>query len=940
MPSYTLVSDSQTPSLTTGGLTDSAAITLARLVCDTTIGTDDLNSTNSQNNFVIDLIAAVGPVIAFNSICRQLLKIKNTVQYAYVGTSYSDISANTYSNYLSSYLLKDTALAGATVFPQTVNFLPEQFQTLAAFANAGIVLSDLLQVVDYHILMLYLTGLTATDVNSLIYTNLANPYSSTYSYSKYTANDNIALAKYFYAISTIAQNGNVVFTNAMNTPPSHIVVAALKDPSYLADDDKIFGLIASISTVVGSNNTIRNAYTYLTKPVNYSLSGNDLTRSADGTSSYFTINRMTTYATLNTTKNMYYWKLVNNGIGVAGSLEPGTRFNPNTKQLVTVAALSTQSVQSIYTTLSMSSSNSTPIDNNAARDEISQLKNYGKTILEIRGLVDSNNFSIPAFNNPQLFVDAGFSKKDVSASFSGLVSGTNYDFAVLIKICKYVSDSTLTNASRMKVVAETSGNYDFSNINTESIASSAIVSKLKTIISFTDSVYDFSTAGNPKNLLDNIKACYNDFTTTTVINSGNAELAVLRFLHSSAAMNATWTEGSGFTASYSLPNLYYFSKLSNTLSAASSTITPTQFLTPLEFGSYKAGSLLDSNSFVDTSNNYLKGPVPSASVPVSSQYWTTLPTDPAVILVKQYYTLGYFAKSYYQGSVSTGTYFDNGYNFGNVYNNMTPNTPGASKIDGIRAASWPKEIVFTNYSLLLNDAVVDIKKKMNPNNVSNISDLVLLSQYSSTDMWCTLTDLLKGKVLANKYDNTSYKALLNAGATAQYIKVDLAKNIPVNITASDFGGFGLPIEVALYVANNSTVSGHPTIKTIAQNSAYSRYARRSIFTNVVEAALQLDADTFIELVWSPSQLTAVMNGSTPLNLSIVDLLTLDVNSNEITSDYFVVPNQQKRLAYHTDAVRKDIVRAFYPSLSAELTAQLAALYDTDEILDFLSNNNL
>jgi hypothetical protein len=277
MPSYTLVSDTQTPSLTTGGLTDSAATTLARLVCDTTIGTDDLTSTNSQNNFVLDLIAAVGPVIAFNSICRQLVKIKNTVQYAYVGTTYSDISANTYSNYLSSYLMKDTALAGATVFPQTVNFLPEQFQTLAAFANTGISLSNLLQVVDYHILMLYLSGLTATNVNSLIYTNLANPYSSTYSYSKYTANDNIASAKYFYSISTIAQNGNVVFTNTMNTPTAHIVVAALKDPSYLDDSEKIYGLIGAISTVVGSSNSIRNAYTYLTKPVNYSLSGNDLT---------------------------------------------------------------------------------------------------------------------------------------------------------------------------------------------------------------------------------------------------------------------------------------------------------------------------------------------------------------------------------------------------------------------------------------------------------------------------------------------------------------------------------------------------------------------------------------------------------------------------------------------------------------------------------------
>jgi hypothetical protein len=212
-------------------------------------------------------------------------------------------------------------------------------------------------------------------------------------------------------------------------------------------------------------------------------------------------------------------------------------------------------------------------------------------------------------------------------------------------------------------------------------------------------------------------------------------------------------------------------------------------------------------------------------------------------------------------------------------------------------------------------------------------------------MWCTLSYLLFGPIrafgttspnAAAKFDNISYKKLLTAGATAQYIKVDLARNVD-GISDAEFGGLGLPMDVAVYVAKNSGDNGI-TIKEIAKNNGFSRYSRRkTLFSNVTEAAQQLDAETFINLVWSPAEIAVVVSGNNPLNITVSDLLTLAVESNEITSDYYVIPNQQKRLAYHTVELRTGVVTAFYPNLSAGQKSALAALYDPDEILDFISN---
>jgi len=987
MSSYTLVPDSTTSSLTSsGGLSANAAITLARLVCDTTIGTDDLVNVNSQNIFVLDLIAAVGPVVAFNAICRQLLKIKNIVALPYSGSAYAPIADNVYSNYLTSYVMRDTALLEATSFPATFTFLPEQFQTLAAFANAGVNLSDMIQVVDYHILMIYLAGLTATGIDSLVYTNLANPYSSTYSFSKYLSSDNISRAKYLYAISSLAQTGG---DDLKTVSPEFIAAGVLVDPVYTDadannEDNRIYGLIASISILVAADSKIRTKYDYLTKPVVYSLAGVALTRNVNATSSKFTISRMINYSNISAIKNIYYYKTFDRSTGnVLPSVEltPGLVYTPSAKPLVTYASLSEQSAQSIYTILNLSSENATVADSGQAISEIASLKSYGKTIADIRAITDSNKYLIPAFNNPDNFLAAGYSKKDISDAFAGLTIGTNYDFAVLIKVCKYVKDTNTANTTRMKPDVHGNG-YNFDIIDTSSTGANAvtrasIVSKLKIILlASNDAVFAFSSisSNNAKTLLANVKDCFNEFTTTsnittTAINSANAELAVLRFLHTSASGNATIERNQigsitnatykAFTASNDLPNMYAFSNLSVVISSSSnpSNIKPSDFLTSGEFGAYSKTTSLSLVSPLtltngSTTTNYLRGPVPGERTNDnhnggSNSYWmkTSQPDGPQ----KQFYSLGYVTKHYYNATTSSGTtvgrYFDNGASFEYVYAYMTPSTAGLTKIDGIKTHSWPQEIVFSYPSLLLTDTVSHTMKKMNPNTPTNISDALLLSTYSTSGMWCTLSYLLFGPIraygttspnAAAKFDNISYKKLLTAGATAQYIKVDLARNVD-GITDAEFGGLGLPMDVALYVAKNSGDNGI-TIKEIAKNNGFSRYSRRkTLFSNVTEAAQQLDAETFINLVWSPAEIALVVSGNNPLNITVSDLLTLSVESNEITSDYYVIPNQQKRLAYHTVELRKGVVGAFYPNLSPELTSQLAALYDPDEILDFISN---
>jgi hypothetical protein len=963
MPSYTFVADSSTSSLTStaGGLSTAAATTLARLFCDSNVGSDDLADTDMQNNFILELISAVGPVIAFDAVCRQLVKISNTVVEATSGTPYAALAENTYIEYLATYVLRDAQSNIEVSSTQSTDFLPQQFQTLAAFANARVPISQMLAVVDYHILMLYLTTITPTNVDTLNYTNQSNPYSASYSYSKYVADDNISTAKHTYSISTLAQYGGVVFSDAVSS--DHIVAGVLADPVYLDNDDKIYGLIASLATVCSTSHPIRSTYNLLIKPAYYTLDlpNTKLSKNVRTARGNFTLVRLSTYSQLPTTdkKNMWFYNMVNKSSGavIAAELVPGAEYDPTQKQLITVSALTSQSAQSIYNSLNLATENESN-DASTAVSEIKTLKQYGKTIVEIRAITDKKSYAIPLYNTPKNFADAGFNNTELSNGFSSFTLGANYDFAVLIGLAKY--DKNTTTDLRMSPVNITSGTYSFDYVDPNAIGSSTLVNKLKSIVTAptTDTVLNLSGIGASKNLQTHILNCWKEYNDTAIgITVANGEPAILRFLHSSAALGATVADANvkgAFAASLDLPNMYKFSKLSYVLAASASTLTPKDFMKISEFATYKAATVITYAIFPNTS---VKSTVADSSSLKSNTFYVTSGSSS----VNQYYTLGSFKYTHYNTAVTDLAsdpikYFDNGATFTSVYPYMATST--TTKIDGIKSSAWPKEIVFSHYSLLLKDVVEDNALKMNPKFPQPLSDAALASSTTSlittSALWCSFTDLLLGPntAAANgatdklaKFDNTSYKAILKtlplqSAILPQYIKIDLAKNLSSTTSTEVFVGLGLPMDIALYVARNIATSSSINVNAITLNSEYSRHARRSIFANAQEAAQQLTADAFIGLVWPVASLSTIMNGSYPLNLNIVDLLTLTITTTEADAEGFISSTVSKRLAYNRTSDRQAIVSLFYPSIIDAKRDSLAALYNADDIYDFISTNNL
>lgn len=981
MSSLTYVVDTPTSSLTSNGLSETAAITLARLVCDTTVGADDLTSTNAQNNFVQELVAAVGPVIAFNAIGRQLDKIRNTVAESSAGTVYASLAANTYKDYLPSYLMRDSFTGIEVTSSQTTSFSAQQIQTLAAFVNAGLPLATLLQVVDYHILMLFLNTATADLVGQTgIFTlcafqsAVATVYAPATVFSRYESSANLAIAKYVYALSTLAQNGSVVFGDSVSS--DHIVAALLADPVYANDDDKVYSLLASLATVCSSNNAIRSSYSNLIKPVNYSLSITGtigLTKNTRLTSSNITLVRLSAYTGLLATplKNMWFWNTVSssNGTIIAPVLIAGTQYDPTQKQLITSSSLQGQNAQEIYTSLNFVTAATSSTDATAV-DELKALKLYGKTIPQIRSIVDTNGAGIPLYNKPLNLRAAGFSNTEITNAFSTIQNG-NYDFAVLIGVCKISYDANITG-NKLKYEAVTSGDYDFKYVAADAIKSS-IVDKLRVIVTADDSnaIIGIANAVNPSaKLAVNIKDCYNDFlpsaNSITKLTTANAEPAILRWLHSSAAMVADDTaipsvaNLTAFAAYNGLDNMYPFMNLKYTLAASPSSLAPTAFVKISEFAAYTAATgelvyAIDSTS-TNATGNKVKSVVSSTSSPYSRQYFDKYVSSPTNLPNKQFYVLGKFAKHHYVTTATTTKFFDNGFIFVDAYPYMA--TSSASKIENIKAAAqgWPKEVAFSHTSMLLADISTDIMKNMNSSYPTQVSDDALLlanSTYPSS-VFISFTELLAGPQTNNSIDNISYKALLRAGAGAQYIKVDLAKNINATTTfgtftttatasvdqqkTSEFALLGLPFADALFVARKANVTPF-RVSDIVASTKFSRFERRKVFDNVTQAAQQLDKSTFLGLVWQYSDLEANIKGTNPLNIQLVDLLSLTYSAQEADADGYL-NTATSRLAYHDAVVRKNMVKLFYPNLSEADVAIIASLNNVDEILDVLASRSL
>lgn len=958
MSSLTYVVDTPTSSLTSNGLSELAAITLARLVCDTTVGADDLTSTNAQNNFVQELVAAVGPVIAFNAIGRQLDKIRNTVAESSAGTVYASLAANTYKDYLPSYLMRDSFTGIEVTSSQTTSFSAEQIQTLAAFVNAGLPLATLLQVVDYHILMLFLTkstGLTgASGINTLCAFQQANITATAYAtpatwFAKYQSDDNIASAKYVYAISTLAQNGAVVFGDSV--PVDHIVAALLADPVYDDVNDKVYGLLASLATVCSSNNAIRSSYSNLIKPVNYSLSITStigLSKNTRSSTSFITLTKLTNYTSLPASpkKNMWFYNTVSSGSIANATLIQGTQYDPTQKQLITSSSLQGQSAQEIYTSLNFTSTNS----NDNASNELATFKLYGKTIPQIRAVVDSTGYGIPSYNSISNFRAAGYSNTDITNAFSSNV----YDFAVLIGVCVIETHAT---GNRLKYSPNSL--YDFKYVAADAIKSS-IVDKLRAIVTAdsTDAIIGLNTentTNGSSKLHSHIKSCYNDFASTqiTKITAANAEPAILRWLHSSAAMNAS-SNGTAaldaFTAYNGVDNMYPFMSLKYTLSASPSSVAPTAFLKLSEFAAYTSASIefsyaIDTVSTNVSTYNKVKS---VAATGETRQYFDKYSSTATNLPSKQLYTLGSFAKHYYTTIGSNSKTFDNGFTFVDAYPYMA--TSAASKIENINAQKWPKEVAYSHTSMLLADISTDIMKNMNSSFPTQVSDdALMLATYPT--VFISFTELLVGPQKNNSIDNISYKALLRAGAGAQYIKVDLAKKLNttdfygsidfsgnIGLVGHQFAALDIPFADSLFIARKANSYAF-TVANIVTNTKFSRFERRKVFDNVTQAAQQLDKSTFLGLVWQYSDLEANIKGTNPLNIQLVDLLSLTYSAQEADADGYL-NTATSRLAYHDAVVRKNMVKLFYPNLSEVDVAIIASLNNVDEILDVLASRSL
>jgi hypothetical protein len=290
---------------------------------------------------------------------------------------------------------------------------------------------------------------------------------------------------------------------------------------------------------------------------------------------------------------MYYLKTVDGGIGQTPAKVAGTVFDPTTKQLITVSSLQNQSAQDIYNSLSFTSSNSV----NNATNELAAFKLYGKKIQQIRSVVDAQGYGIPYYNNIASLFTAGYSITEITNAFSELGNG-NYDFAVLIGVCT-ISAST-TSSNKLKYEPITTGNYEFKYVDPNAIGSSVFVNKLRSIITTPDSdlIIGMAQGGIAANLrLHMLKSLQEIVTSADKITDANSELAVLRWVHISAALgsNNSSTALDAFASFIGISNFANFMSLPYTLAASSSGLAPTAFLKLSEFSKYTLGSELSYN---------------------------------------------------------------------------------------------------------------------------------------------------------------------------------------------------------------------------------------------------------------------------------------------------------------------------------------------------------
>ena len=372
--------------------TPSACVTLARLAVDI-IGNDDFLSDAAQNSFVLDLVSAVGPSIAFDAIARQLWRINQYTPYG--SGAYTYAYPPSLSGCPSSFLITHDVTSSSSL-----TLSHEQQRVLAAFINARVSVADMLVVCPYHVLMSFCKWLNAGNSNkvmsldgSLQY-NTSNAVSGVYA-NTYDAQDYLGNAIYYYQLTSLVQTSSGYIFDA-NYSASSIMTGLTLDTNYAsANTDALkYGLVATIILAVNPQNPLRAGYGNISNAYGISTTdGLTMTRSANRNATILNTSVLGGYVTyiLNNSPSTTY----HNGMSVI----PGKQLNSDNKQLITATGLSAQGYFDAYLLTGVAS-------------DIPILKAAGYNVSDISG-IKSGTVAVAAFQIVSNYKTATFTYSEI-----------------------------------------------------------------------------------------------------------------------------------------------------------------------------------------------------------------------------------------------------------------------------------------------------------------------------------------------------------------------------------------------------------------------------------------------------------------------------------------------------------------------------------------------
>jgi hypothetical protein len=370
--------------------TGSACITLARLAVDI-IGNDDFLSDAAQNSFVLDLVSAVGPTIAFDAIARQLWRINQYTPYGSGAYTYAYPPA--LSGCPSSFLITHDILHSTSL-----ELSNEQQRVLAAFINARVSVADLLVVCPFHVLMAFCKWLHAGNSNKVMSLDGSIQYNTSYNNGVYAAYQNtydaydyLGNAIYYYQLTSLVQTSTRPIFDASYSASSimsGLVLDTIYDSANTAELKH--GLVATLILAVDSQNPLRAGYGNISNAYDVSTTdGLTITRSATRNATKLdtaSLSAYTSYISSNLPRTTH-----NNGVSVI----LGKQLTNENKNLITATNLTAQQYFDAYLLTGVAS-------------DISILKAANYTVGEISGIKDNGAVAVPEFQVVSNYITSGF----------------------------------------------------------------------------------------------------------------------------------------------------------------------------------------------------------------------------------------------------------------------------------------------------------------------------------------------------------------------------------------------------------------------------------------------------------------------------------------------------------------------------------------------------